>query len=163
MESDPIGLFGGINPYVYASANPVSLIDVSGLSTAVADRVAGTLIVSFQDGTTVAYPVGNNTINPAGDPNTVGSNGPAPAGTFPVQSPIPTGNSVSYGPFFFPIGTVNPAGSPGDIARQRGIGLHGGRRSHSSRTEGCLRVDNGDLNELVHRTRTDPLTSITIK
>ena len=31
IESDPIGLFGGTNPYLYADANPVSKADAKGL------------------------------------------------------------------------------------------------------------------------------------
>jgi RHS repeat-associated protein len=163
IESDPLGLAAGVNTYGYANNNPLTFADPTGLSTAVADRGAGVLTVTFNDGTTVTYPVGNNTINPVGNPNTVNSNGPAPAGTFPVQSPVNTGNSVSHGPFFFPIGAVNAYGTPADIARKRGIGLHGGRRNHNSRTEGCLRLDNADITDLFNRTVADPLTTITIQ
>ena len=34
VESDPIGLGGGLNPYVYANGNPLRWIDVFGLYTA---------------------------------------------------------------------------------------------------------------------------------
>lgn len=135
----------------------------------VAEAVAaGTLTINFNDGSTITYPMGNNTLKPNGNPNTVNSNGPAPTGTFPVQAPVPISNTdakdyLRYGPYFFPIGARNPGGSPGDIARQRGIGIHGGRRSHNSRTEGCLRLDNSDITDLYTRTLTDPLTSITIE
>ena len=38
LETDPIGLDGGINPYVYAGANPVNFVDPDGLSVTVVAR-----------------------------------------------------------------------------------------------------------------------------
>jgi RHS repeat-associated protein len=46
LEADPIGLLGGVSPYLYAKANPMTFVDKSGLASQnpyddIADRVAG--------------------------------------------------------------------------------------------------------------------------
>ena len=84
-------------------------------------------------------------------------------GTWPVQSPVNTSGDVRYGPYFWPIGAVDAQGNRADIARQRGIGLHGGRRSHQSHTQGCVRMDDADILNLYQRTTNDPLTTIEIR
>jgi len=38
LESDPAGLMGGVNTYIYADENPLSLIDLNGLDTYVVSR-----------------------------------------------------------------------------------------------------------------------------
>lgn len=33
MEPDPIGLEGGLNPFIYAGSNPISNVDSGGLDS----------------------------------------------------------------------------------------------------------------------------------
>lgn len=109
------------------------------------------------------YSSGNSTTNPKGDPYKVGSNGPAPKGIFPVQPPINTTGRPEYGSAFFPVGAVGPNGERLDIARQRGIGVHSGRRSYQSKTQGCIRVDENTIQDLLRINKNDPITQITIQ
>ena len=148
--------------YTYVGGNPINAIDPLGLATLVYQN--GILTVVGNNGEVVgAYPAGNNTTNPGGDPNTVGSNGPAPQGTFPIQPPVNTTGRPEYGSAFFPVGGVGPNGERLDIARQRGIGVHSGRRGNQSRTQGCIRVDESTVQDLLRINQNDPITGIEIR
>lgn len=123
-----------------------------------------------------SWPAANNTTNPYGDPYEIGSNGPAPNGEWPINGPIvETGDSESYGPDFIPIGDAGDGDDRNDIARQRGLGIHGGREGkkdgkgrtgYEYNTLGCIRMGNSDLKELVELMETysddDPVDSIVI-
>lgn len=141
-------------------------------SYVVFDRSEGTLTVypgdHHADTAPTTFPAGNNTTNPAGDPYAIGSNGSAPNGTYPVQRPIATGTSESFGPYFFPVGdcgTSSTCSGPnaGDIARQRGIGIHAGQKGPESRTHGCIRLSEENIQTLHEMDATDPLETITIQ
>jgi RHS repeat-associated protein len=180
LSQDPSGFKAGVNFYTYVENHPTSLIDPFGLSTLVFDRASGTLTLVPGNTETPDYPevygepdisqvqdmnvftAGNVTTNPTGDPNTIGSKGPAPNGTFPVQPPVvidpsDTANYARYGPYEFPIG------APGSLIRKRGIGLHGGRTGPQYPTWGCIRVSNSTIKELYEYNQIDPITSITIQ
>jgi len=80
-----------------------------------------------------------------------------------VQPPINTAGQPEYGPYFIPIGARGPNGERLDIARERGIGIHGGRRGPQSRTQGCIRVGDDTVRDLVDINRRDPITEIEIR
>jgi RHS repeat-associated protein len=158
LSEDLIGFDSDTDFYRYAENDPLSRVDPSGLSSLVFDRASGTLAAYDSQGNLVAtYSAGNFTINPGGNPNTIGANGPAPNGTFPVLAPVNTAGDPRYGPYFFPVG------APGSIIRKRGIGIHGGRRGPISRTLGCIRVSNETDQALYLLYQKDPITQITIK
>jgi RHS repeat-associated protein len=64
LESDPIGLAGGLNPYHYANANPESHLDPFGLS---GDDVYNEVYALINDGLTIAtqyIPRGSSLLGP---------------------------------------------------------------------------------------------------
>ncbi len=168
IAEDPMGFDGGdVNLYGYVAQNPVMLTDPRGLSSLDFNRQTGTLTLSDMNGmVVVSYPAGNNTVNSGGNPNTVGCKCPAPKGTFPLQPPINTAGSISYGPYYFPVGARGPKGERLDIARLRGIGIHGGRTGPNDPTLGCIRISNNDVRDLYFWyhffASIDPITQITI-
>jgi len=148
------------------------------MANLVFSRENGTIYLLDGDGNVEnSWDAANNTTIPDGDPCTVGSNGPAPNGEWPINGPIvDTGDSRSYGPHFIPVGDAGDGDDRNDIARQRGIGVHGGREGetdsqgrtgHEYNTRGCIRMENDDVDELVDWMREhaddDPVDSITIQ
>ncbi|WP_328286747.1 RHS repeat domain-containing protein, partial [Pseudomonas sp. PI1] len=58
VESDPIGLNGGLNTYAYAGSNPVGLVDPNGLSPTAGAGAAGGFFVAGPPGAVVGGLIG---------------------------------------------------------------------------------------------------------
>jgi hypothetical protein len=75
IESDPIGLRGGVNTYAYVGANPLWYFDSYGLSSLIFNPATGTITVANGDGVAMGqFPAANNTDSQ--------SRGPWPTGDY---------------------------------------------------------------------------------
>ena len=152
LETDPIGLDGGMGLYAYVDGNPVSEIDPLGLSSAIYDGQSHTLTIIGKDGTVIGvYPANNRT--------TRSSNGPWPNGTYPYSHYNAHPESNAKGPF----------GENGisvfDVPGRSGMGIHAGRANRAGPnypTLGCVRTTDEATAFIRALQKYDPVTSLKV-
>lgn len=143
------------------------------MANLVFSREDGTIYLLDEDGNVEnSWDAGNNVSNPNGNPCEQGSNGPAPNGNWNIDWGVQPRSGDAYGgenEEFIPIGDYGEDGChPSDAAAEREIGIHGGREDYESPTNGCIRMNDDDIDELEDyfnelESSGDPIDSITIQ
>lgn len=159
VESDPIGLNGGVNTYNYVGNNPLKFFDLLGLSSLVFNPSNGTLTVISGSGAYLA------TFQAANNAQT-GSRGAWPVGTYDYEYYVPHAAEGPNGPY----------GSNGnfvfDVPGCSGCGVHSGRAYSTDlagrkgvrfATNGCI-CTTDDATALMKALdeNDDPLTTLTV-
>jgi hypothetical protein len=139
-----------------AAQEPIAL-GKPGETTATFIRNQHKLVITTPDGTQHAFTAYNNVVHPDANPFRVGGEGPAPDGRFKMSGHVEQDaghRNVSFGPVGF-----EPVTDAKNHLNERGIGLHSGRNSPASKTEGCIRTTDEAMRLLAQH----PAKEITIE
>jgi RHS repeat-associated protein len=152
VESDLIGLGGGINTYAYVLESPTNYADPQGLSTLYYSDSGGLQVYSAGGQPEASFPAANDTAS-----NSIGS---WPDGTFSyayynAHSDDANSNSAygSNGIFFF------------NRPPCKGCGVHSGRANRGgpmAKTLGCIRTTDEGTAYLKRLNAVDPITAIVV-
>ena len=149
VESDPIGLRGGLNLYGYVDGSFLTFSDLSGLSYVEYDRPSNLLCLFSKQGMPLGcWPAYNNLC-----PGILKTKWQAGQSyTFSWLSRRASPQSVGpNGNFIFNVPGCN------------GCGVHSGRSSPQACTDGCIRTTDTGTSTMLQTHRNDPITHIDIK